>query len=116
MRIVIDLDGTICELKKPGESYKDVVPKEKAIETLHKLKNQGNEIIIYTARRMRTHSGNIGKVTADVGDITIDWLKFYNVPYDELIFGKPYGHIYIDDLALTFTNWEDIHQKMNKGV
>ena len=27
MRIVFDLDGVICELKKPSESYADVIPK-----------------------------------------------------------------------------------------
>ncbi|MCK6259448.1 HAD family hydrolase [Fictibacillus sp. KIGAM418] len=116
MRIVVDLDGTICELKKTGETYQDVKPKENAIETLHALKDLGHEIVIYTARRMRTHSGNVGKVTADIGDLTIEWLKNYNVPYDELVFGKPYGHVYIDDLAHRFTNWEDIQYQIHKGV
>ena len=30
MRIVFDLDGVICELKKPSESYSDVIPKKKS--------------------------------------------------------------------------------------
>ena len=32
MRIVFDLDGVICELKKPLESYADVIPKNDVIE------------------------------------------------------------------------------------
>jgi len=32
MRIVFDLDGVICELKKPSESYADVIPKNDVIK------------------------------------------------------------------------------------
>ena len=36
----------------------------------------------------------------DVGEITINTLKEFDIPYDELFFGKPYGHFYIDDLMI----------------
>ena len=49
---------------------------------------------------MRTHSGNVGKINADVGKITFDTLDKFDVPYDEIYFGKPYADVYIDDLAL----------------
>ena len=48
-----------------------------------------------------THGGNIGRVTADVGAITIQQLHEYTVPYDELIFGKPFADFYIDDKAVS---------------
>ena len=54
MRIVIDLDGTICELKKPNQRYEDVLPKDGAIQIINQLKKEGHEIIIYTARNMKT--------------------------------------------------------------
>ncbi|SDZ37740.1 HAD hydrolase family protein [Bacillus sp. 166amftsu] len=108
MRIVIDLDGTICELKKANQSYYDVRPKAGAIQTLYKLKEEGHEIIIYTARNMLTCKGNIGKVNANVGKITLDWLASYKIPFDELVFGKPYGDIYIDDLGVKFENWDQV--------
>ncbi|WP_214483029.1 HAD hydrolase family protein [Bacillus sp. SM2101] len=115
MRIVIDLDGTICELKKANQSYQDVKPKEGAIEAIHNIRNKGHEIIIYTARNMKTCDGNLGKVNANIGKLTIDWLDFYNVPYDEIIFGKPYGDIYIDDLAITFRSWDEIENIISKS-
>jgi len=31
--------------------------------------------------------------------MTEEWLKKYDVPYDELIVGKPQGHVYYDDRA-----------------
>jgi hypothetical protein len=49
---------------------------------------------------MLTHKGNVGAVIADVGSVTMDSLKKLNIPYDELYFGKPYAHCYIDDYAV----------------
>ena len=60
----------------------------------------GHHIIIFTARRMRTHNGNIKKVKKDIETLTINQLKSFKINYDELIFGKPYAHFYIDDLSI----------------
>ena len=49
---------------------------------------------------MKTHSGNVGKIIQDIGKITIDTLEKFEIPYDELYFGKPYAHAYIDDLVI----------------
>lgn len=108
MRIVIDLDGTICEIKKEGQSYADVKPLPRAIESIKRLKAMGHYIIIYTARHMKTCGGNVEEVKRRIGEITCAWLKRYEVPYDELIFGKPYGDLYIDDLAVPFNGWDAI--------
>ncbi len=43
--------------------------------------------------------GNIGKVMADIGKVTLDTLEKFDIPYDELYFGKPYAHYYIDDFS-----------------
>jgi tRNA A-37 threonylcarbamoyl transferase component Bud32 len=49
---------------------------------------------------MKTHNGNIGKINADVGKITFETLEKFDIPYDEIYFGKPYADFYIDDLAV----------------
>ncbi|MGM1050637.1 MAG: capsular biosynthesis protein [Bacillota bacterium] len=113
MKVVVDLDGTICTLKKNGESYNDVIPLPGAIETLNWLHREGHKIIIYTARNMRTCDGNVGRVIKNVGKITIDWLEKYNIPYDEIVFGKPDGDIYIDDKGFQFMNWEHVTKHLN---
>jgi hypothetical protein len=51
---------------------------------------------------MKTHNGNIGKINADIGKITFDTLEKFNIPYDEIYFGKPHADFYIDDLAINF--------------
>ena len=48
---------------------------------------------------MKTHKGNLGGVIADIGRVTFDTLEKFDIPYDELYFGKPHAHFYIDDNA-----------------
>lgn len=99
-RFVFDLDNTLVSYPTIPGDYTSCKPIEKTISFLRNLKSKGHHIIIYTARRMRTHSGNVGALIADIGGITMDTLKRFNIPYDELYFGKPYGHYYIDDLMI----------------
>jgi hypothetical protein len=51
---------------------------------------------------MLTHGGDLDKIIEDVGCVTEKWLDDHKVPYDELIFGKPYSSTYyVDDKAMT---------------
>jgi len=111
MRIVIDLDGTICPIKRPGESYADLVPLPGAVEKIQTLRAAGHYIIIQTARNMATCESNVGKVMRNVGRITLDWLERYCVEYDEIYFGKPNAEVYIDDRALLFRSWDEITEE-----
>ena len=99
-RFVFDLDNTLVTYPRISGDYTSVEPIQDTISYLQKLKEAGHHIIVYTARRMRTHNGNVGGVVADIGKITIDTLSKFNIPYDELVFGKPYAHHYIDDLCI----------------
>ena len=112
MRIVFDLDGVICELKKPSESYADVIPKNDVIEKMRDLKEDGHYLIIHTGRHMRTCNGDVSEVIEKIGKITEDWLKKWKVPYDELIFGKPHADIYIDDLGIEFSTRDNLDKKI----
>jgi capsule biosynthesis phosphatase len=109
LRICFDLDNTLVSYPTVAGDYSTVKPINKNIMLLRKLKSDGHEIIIYTARRMKTHNGNIGKVIKDIASITIDTLEKLNIEYDELIFGKPIADIYIDDRAINpYINTNDI--------
>lgn len=109
MRIVIDLDGTICEIKGSSQSYEDVKPIQGAAEKISLLRSQGHYVIIHTARNMGTCESNLGRVMKNVGLVTLEWLKKYAIEYDEIYFGKPNGHVYIDDRAFRFNTWNDIN-------
>lgn len=107
-RICFDLDNTLVTFPKEKNDYKSVEPIEENIKLLRYIKKLGNTIIIYTARRMKTHCGNNGKILADIGMITFETLKKFDIPFDEIYFGKPEADIYIDDLALNcFDNLEE---------
>lgn len=99
-RFCFDLDNTLVSYPNIKNDYTTVEPLQDNINYLNFLHNQGHTIIIYTARRMKTHGGNVGKVQADIAKITIDTLHKFNIQYDELYFGKPYADFYIDDLAI----------------
>ena len=112
MRISIDLDGTICELRKESQSYSELKPVEGAIERIRQLKEEGHYIIICTARNMATCEGNLGKVMKNIGKITLDWLDHHGIEFDEIYFGKPNAEIYIDDRSIRFEEWGAITKEL----
>jgi hypothetical protein len=57
---------------------------------------------------MKTCQGNLGMVQARISLVTLNWLQKYDIPYDEIYFGKPHADVYIDDNAFRFTNWDVI--------
>lgn len=111
-RICFDLDGTLCENKRPGQEYKDVVPMEGAVEYLKHLRQQGHYIIIMTARNMVTYNNNVGQIIANQAPIVIEWLKKYDMPYDELLFGKPHADFFVDDKGVKFTSIENLKNEI----
>jgi capsule biosynthesis phosphatase len=108
MKIVVDLDGTVCALREDGETYADVAPLPGAVDKLKALKAAGHYIILFTARHMVTCGSNVGLVMARQGKTLFDWLHKHSIPYDEIYFGKPHGDIYIDDNGFRFEGWDRI--------
>lgn len=108
MRLCIDIDGTLCRFRGPGEGYADVTPLPGAVEKMQALKAAGHYLILLTARHMGTTGANVGLVIARQGKVLFDWLEKHQIPYDELWFGKPHADVYIDDNAYRFTAWSEI--------
>lgn len=100
-RLIVDLDGTLTQADT--SNYTEVSPRKDVIEKLKDYRGMGFEIVIATARNMRTYEGNVGKINIHTLPIIIEWLNFHEVPYDEIIVGKPwcgYEGFYIDDRAI----------------
>lgn len=112
MKIVIDLDGTICPVRGENESYQDLLPHPGAAEKISALRKQGHYIIIQTARNMATCQSNLGKVVKNIGKITLEWLDKHGIEYDEIYFGKPNADLYIDDRALRYESWSVITESL----
>ncbi|WP_198680050.1 HAD family hydrolase [Aureibaculum luteum] len=109
MRICIDLDGVISELKQEGQTYLEVNPIEGAIEKIKSLRGEGHYIIINTARHMKTCGSNLGLINARITKMTLDWLEKHDIQFDEIYFGKPWAQVYIDDNAFRFSDWSSIN-------
>ncbi|GHX97454.1 hypothetical protein VCSRO210_2444 [Vibrio cholerae] len=100
-KLIVDLDGTIT--KADTSDYKNVSPNMELIKQLKEYKKNGFSITICTARNMRTYDGNIGKINIHTLPLITDWLDNHEVPYDEIIVGKPWcgkEGFYIDDRAI----------------
>jgi capsule biosynthesis phosphatase len=111
-RLVFDIDQTLCEGKEEAAPYSEVKPISGMIELLHELRSQEVYIILQTARHMRTCNANEGLVLAKGGKILLDWLEKWNVPYDELHFGKPHGDKFIDDKGIKFDGVEQLRKDL----
>lgn len=99
-RFCFDLDNTLVTYPTVPGDYTTVQPKWDNIRLVQQLKASGHYIIIQTARRMNTMQGNMGSVIKDIGLLTLKSLDDMMIPYDEIHFGKPYAHVYVDDLGV----------------
>lgn len=99
MRLIIDIDGTICSEEKQF-SRSLATPLVGAAHSIHKLKAQGNTIILYSARTWSEY------------EMTVDWLRKHDIPFDQLILGKPQGDYWIDDRAIHFSTWDKIMEQI----
>ena len=101
--LVVDIDGTLCPVKRSHEEYHELVPYPAMIEKLNEYRRKGYRIQLYTARNMRTYEGNLGLINRHTVPVMLEWLERWNTPYDEILFGKPWPGkkgFYVDDRAV----------------
>ena len=101
--MIFDIDGTLCPIKNKEQKYEDLVPYTLMVEKVRELKNMGFKIILFTARNMKTYNGDLKLINKYTRPIIEKWLKKWEIPYDELIVGKPWpGPVgfYIDDRSI----------------
>lgn len=100
LTFVFDIDGTLCPIKKQEEKYEDMIPYPEMVERIREYKAQGAKITLFTSRNMNSYGGNIGLINANTAKVLLAWLDKWEIPYDEIIYGKPWpGHngYYVDD-------------------
>jgi capsule biosynthesis phosphatase len=120
--LVVDIDGTLCDIKAPHESYADLKPRADMLARLREYQGRGYRILLYTSRNMKTHNSNLGLINKHTAPVLLDWLAQWDVPYDELLFGKPWPRsrgFYIDDRAIRPDEFlrlseQEIHQLLGQ--
>lgn len=63
----------------------------------------GFKITIFTSRNMKTFQGDTEKIKAHTLPQIVTWLEKNQIPYDELVIGKPWcgeEGFYVDDKAI----------------
>ena len=103
MTFILDIDGTICPIKQKNETYEELVPYPEMLEKIRYYKEHGAKIVLFTSRNMNSYHGNIGLINAHTAKVLLNWLDKWEIPYDEIIYGKPWpGHegFYVDDRAV----------------
>jgi len=98
--IVMDIDDTICTTY--NGDYVNAVPNHDMITKIKLYKDSGFQIVLFTARNMRSFDGDIEKITEHTVPVLEAWLTKYNVQYDQLMIGKPWAKegFYVDDKAI----------------
>jgi len=103
MKFIFDIDGTICPIKQKDEKYEDLIPYKDIVEKLREYHKNGAKIALFTSRNMNSYGGNIGMINKYTAKILLDWLEKWEIPYDEIVYGKPWpGHegFYVDDRSI----------------
>lgn len=101
--LVVDVDGTLCAIKDPSESYADVAPEPRLIARLREMASDGWRIVLHSSRGMRSSDGNLGEINRRIMPALLRWLERHEVPFDELHLGKPWpgrDGFYVDDRAV----------------
>ena len=119
-KLVIDLDDPIS-VTEHGD-YVNSKQIKKTVDMIRQYKEQGFYIVIHSARNMRTYNGEVGLINIPTLPNIIEWLKKNDIPFDEIIVGKPwcgYDGFYIDDKAVRPSefhsmSFEEIKELLNK--
>ena len=101
-KLIVDIDNTNT-IHGSSANYADKIPNLDLIEKLREYRAKGYEIVLFSARNMKTYIGDIGKITKNTLPILIKWLEDNKVEYDSLIMGKPWcgeKGFYVDDKAI----------------
>jgi capsule biosynthesis phosphatase len=96
--MVIDVDDTILVTK--NRDYSRSVPKMDVVFKLREAREKGWYIILFTARGMGRSNGDIESVREEVTREIESFCSRFCVPYDELMLGKPWAAMYVDDKGL----------------
>lgn len=115
MKYCFDLDDTISV--HTNRDYENASPIWAVVERMREIRQADPEahILIHTARGMNSCKGDAKQAEAKNRPTIERWLAKYNVPYDEIIFGKPLADFYIDDKAIHVRDLETKGVRMMKG-
>ena len=94
-KIALDFDGTVHDPKNVKKGYKLGQPVPGAKDAVKFLRDKGHEVIIFP-----TWADSLQKRKA-----LVDWLNYFEIPFDDITSVKPEADYYIDNNAIRFESW-----------
>jgi hypothetical protein len=91
--LIVDIDGVLA-IEQCNIPLKERAVVEGTQDSIRRLKQKGYLIILCTSRFRSQKAA------------TIEWLERNNIPFDDIVFGKPRGILYIDDRGYRFKGWD----------
>lgn len=104
--LVVDIDDTISITH--NRDFENAEPIQKVIDKVNQFYDLGWNIVLFTARGMKSSNNNWLKAEIKYREITENWLKKYNVKYNKLKFGKYNATYYIDDKNLNINEFLEL--------
>jgi hypothetical protein len=101
--IAFDLDDVLCtRTSNQGkiEKYHTCSPVKSMVEVVNNCYNDGNIIVIYTARGMTGFNGNVSEIYSNLYNLTLKQLNDWGIKFHKLVMGKLHYDLLIDDKAI----------------
>lgn len=99
VRYCFDIDNTLLTYSSNPKTKDGIESIPSMVTLLRRLYNEGNTIVLHTARGMQSNQSNPGLANKKGAYQVLQALEKYDIPYHEIYFGKPWADIYIDDKA-----------------
>lgn len=96
---VVDIDNTICT--QTYGDYSQAKPFFDRIQKINELYDDGNIIIYFTARGMGRGKNSVRIAYDACFNETYEQLVSWGCKFHNLMLGKPYADVYIDDKAIS---------------
>lgn len=96
MRYAFDIDNTL--VRTVGSDYENSTPIQHRIDRVNRLYDEGHMIMLFTARG--SASGR------DFYEFTMKQMHDFGVKYHRIIMGKPDVDLFVDDKAISVSEWD----------
>lgn len=96
--LCVDVDDTICFTE--NFDYTASTPNEPVVAKLREAHARGWRIVLHTARGQGRSGGRIETIADEIHAEIADFCTRFDVPFDEIVVGKPLARWYVDDKAL----------------
>jgi hypothetical protein len=110
--IAFDLDDVLCyrtsDMGGKVDKYRNCKPIHEMIKIVNQCYEQGDKVIIYTARGMTGFAGNVHEIYSNLYELTKTQLVEWGIKHHQLIMGKAHYDLLIDDKVVNSKNIKNL--------